>query len=150
MKDNEFAKSIQEVLDMRDNQPERFNARLNLQLIDCSREQGYIDFGFKVEEWCLNPYGGIHGGAICSLLDTGMGTGAVAISQKFVSTADMSVSFLKAMTGENYIIRAEYTHIGRRMIRVTGKAIDAATGEICATSMGSFVITESRARGLQD
>jgi len=150
MKDNEFANSIQEILDMRDNQPERFNAILNLQLIDCSREEGYIDFGFKVEEWCLNPYGGIHGGAICSLLDTGMGVGAVAISQKFVSTADLSVSFLKAMTSDYYIIRVEYNHIGRRMIRVTGKVLSDAGSDICATAMGSFVITESRAKGLQD
>ena len=79
----------------------------------------------------------------------GLGMGAVAITQKMVSTTDISVSFLKPMNGKRYIIRAEYTQIGRRMARSVGKAIDAETGVVCATSMASFVLTESRAKGLQ-
>ena len=51
---------------------------------------------FDVKEWCLNPYNGVHGGAICTLFDTGLGMGAVAITQKMVSTTDISVSFFKA------------------------------------------------------
>ena len=149
VKDKELAKEIEEILEDNRQMPERVNARLNLQLADCSREEGFTEFAFDVEEWCLNPYNGVHGGIICTLFDTGLGIGAVAITQKMVSTTDISVSYLRPMNGRRYIIRAEYTQVGRRMVRSTGKAIDAETGVVCATSMASFVLTESRKKGLQ-
>ena len=149
VKDKELAKEIEEILEDNRQQSERLNCRLNLQLVDCSREEGFVEFAFDVKEWCLNPYNGVHGGAICTLFDTGLGMRAVAITQKMVSTTDISVSFLKPMNGKRYIIRAEYTQIGRRMARSVGKAIDAETGVVCATSMASFVLTESRAKGLK-
>ncbi len=68
MKDKELAKEIEEILEDNRQQSERLNCRLNLQLVDCSREEGFVEFAFDVKEWCLNPYNGVHGGAICTLL----------------------------------------------------------------------------------
>lgn len=149
LKDRELAKEIESILEDNRQQTERLNCRLNLQLLECSTEERFVEFAFDVKEWCLNPYDGVHGGAICTLFDTGLGMGAVAITQKMVSTTDISVSFLKPMNGNRYIIRADYTQVGRRMVRCTGKAIDAETGVVCATSMASFVLTEDRKKGLQ-
>lgn len=150
MKDIELAKDIQEIINESNKQPNRINAMLGLKLSDCSRDERYIEYMFDVKDWCLNPYNGVHGGIICSILDTAMGKGVVALTQKFASTADMSVSFLAPMRGSRYLIRCDYTQIGRRMVRVMSRAIDAETGAVCATSMASFVLTEARARGLQD
>lgn len=149
MKDGKFGSEIQCVLDRSASQEGRLNSRLKLRLTDCSRAESFVEYAYDVEEWSLNPYGGIHGGIICSIFDTGMGIGAAAIAQKMVSTADISVSYLKPMNGNMYIFRIEYTNIGRRMIRTVGKAIDPDNGQICATSMASFVITESKAQGVQ-
>lgn len=150
MKDLKFAEEIEEVLAITKAHEHRLNARLNLKIADCGKEdEPFADFVFDVEEWCLNPYGGVHGGAICSLFDTGMGVGAVALSQKMVSTTDISVSYLKPMNGRRYIFHCKYTQIGRRMIRCTGEARDEQTGILCATAMASFVVTENKVRGLQ-
>jgi uncharacterized protein (TIGR00369 family) len=150
MKDIEFGKEIQEIIDESNRQPGRVNALLDLKLSDCSRDEKFIEYFFDVKDWCLNPYNGVHGGIICSVLDTAMGKGVVAITQKFASTADMSVSFLAPMRASRYLIRCDYTQIGRRMVRVISKAIDANTKVVCATCMASFVLTEARAKGLQD
>lgn len=149
MSDENFAKEIEEILAWNKMQPERLNARLNLKLVDCSEAEGFAEFAFDVEEWCLNPYGGVHGGAICSLFDTSMGVGAVALSQKMVSTTDLSVSYLRPMNGKRYLFRCNYTQVGRRMIRCMGEAVDSENGKICATAMASFVLTETKAKGLQ-
>lgn len=149
MNDREFADEIEEIIEQNRLQAERFNSRLNLKLQGCSMERKTITYAFEVKEWCLNPYGGIHGGVICSLFDTGMGIGAAAVSQRMVSTADLSVSYLKPMNGKSYLFSIEYTHIGKRMIRCTGRALDAESRAVCATAMASFVTTESRAKGLQ-
>ncbi len=149
MDNKTFAAEIEDIIVQNQNQTERYNSRLGLKLLCCDVEQKTVDYIFETGEWCLNPYGGIHGGVICSLFDTGMGIGAVAISQKMVSTADISVSYLKPMTGKRYRFSAEYTHIGKRMIRCMGRAVDAETGQLCATAMASFVTTEAKAKGLQ-
>ena len=150
MKDEKFATDVQDVIDARKKQPNRLNAMLDLHLEDCSRAEKYIEYMFNVKEWCLNPYDGVHGGIICSVLDTAMGVGVVAITQEFTSTADMAVSFLAPMRGDRYRIRCDFTQIGHRMVRVISKAIDAETDTLCATGMASFVLTETKEKGLQD
>lgn len=149
MKDSVFAEEIQNIIDGNRQQPERLNARLKLKLEDCSREEKMVTYLYDAEEWGLNPYGGVHGGVICSLFDTGMGIGAVALSGKMVSTADISVSYLKPMNGKHFRFCIEYTNVGKRMIRCMGKAVDAETGVVCASAMASFVTTATKAPGLQ-
>lgn len=127
MKDAEFAKEIQTIIDRNMQQPERLNARLKLRLEDCCKADKKVDYLYDAEEWGLNPYGGVHGGIICSLFDTGMGIGAVALSGKMVSTADISVSYLKPMNGRSFRFSIEYTNVGKRMIRCMGKAADVET-----------------------
>lgn len=140
MNDLEMAKEINDALNRnREKWPERLNSMLGLALADCSREERYADFEFRSQDWMKNPYDGVHGGIISSVFDTCMGFGAVVLSHSYVSTTDLAVSFLKAMTGEHYRIHVEYTQIGRRMIRGISKAVDAKTGVICATAMASFM-----------
>lgn len=149
MSEEEFRQNIYNKLDFNNLQSERMNARLGFQLKDCSFKDMWIELEFNVQEWAKNPYGGVHGGVICTLFDTGMGTGAVAISGKFVTTTDISVSYLKPMNADKYIIHVDYTHAGKSMIRCTAKALDAYTGVLCATGMASFMILEGKPAGLQ-
>ena len=149
MKDTEFAKELESVLRSSDLQPERFNARLGLELLDCSREEGWAEYLFEVSEWCKNPSGGVHGGVICSLFDTATGMGAVALTEMNVTTTDLSVSFLKPFTGDAFIFHIDYTNVGRRMVRGVGKAFDRVSGRLCATSMGSFMVIGERNMALQ-
>ena len=149
VKDIEFAMEMEEVIDRSSLQPERLNAKLDLKMKDCSKDDKFAEFIFEVKEWCRNPYGGVHGGIISAVFDTTMGMGAVGMTKQFVTTTDISVSFLRAMNADRYIFRIDYTQVGKRLVRCIGKAIDAETGEIAATAMASFMTMDSKPKGIQ-
>ncbi|MGF6376524.1 uncharacterized protein (TIGR00369 family) [Clostridiales Family XIII bacterium PM5-7] len=140
--------AIEHILE-RSNEQERFNKLLALTLTDCSREALWAEYTFTVKEWSKNPSGGVHGGVISSLFDTAMGITAVGLSGMNVTTTDLSVSFVRPMNGETYTYRAECSHLGKRMLRMTGKAFNAETGELCATAMASFMIIGSMEKPLR-
>lgn len=140
MKDLELAKEITDALERNAKRwPQRVNHMLGLSLTDCSREERYVECEFTSQDWMKNPYDGVHGGIISSVADTCMGLGAVAFSQHYITTTDLSVSFLKAMMGDSYLVRVEYTQVGKRMIRCMAKITDKKTGALCVTAMGSFM-----------
>ncbi|MGI6721587.1 MAG: PaaI family thioesterase [Anaerovoracaceae bacterium] len=150
MNDVEFKESIIEVLDQQQEQPERLNAHLELELIDCRYKGGpEINYRYRPKEAHLNPYGGVHGGIICSFFDTTIGLGAVALSQKFVTTTDIAVSYLRPLVSESFRINVEYTQIGNKMIRGTGKVFDEKSGVLCATCLASYMLIHTREKGLQ-
>jgi acyl-coenzyme A thioesterase PaaI-like protein len=78
-----------------------------------------------------------------------MGMGATVMGGYMVTTTDLSVSYLKPMNGKRYIFQGEYTHVGRRMVRCISRAIDAETGVLCATAQISYMLTETKSRGIQ-
>lgn len=141
-------KEIEEVIESFQGQ-ERVNKFLKLELLDCSRDELWAEYTFDVEEWCKNPSGGVHGGIICTLFDTATGITAVGISGMNATTTDISVSFVRPMNGNRYIFRAECSHPGKRLLRLTGKAFDAETGQLCATAMASFMVIGSREKPLR-
>ena len=147
MKDVKFAEEITELYAFAQKDPERLNARLDLKLHDCSRDEMWVEFAFESREWCLNPYGGIHGGAICSMIDTAMGFSCASYSGKYVSTTDLSVSYLKPMMGKHYIIHVDLTQAGSRMVRCLANVRDADSGVLCSTGMGSFITAGDRPKG---
>ena len=144
-----FSHELEEIVKTSDLQPERFNHRLGLSVLDCSKQEKWVDFLFESGEWCKNPSGGVHGGVICSLFDTSIGMGAVALTQMNVTTTDLSVSFLKPFNGSQYVFHVEYTNVGRRMVRGIGKAYDRESGKLCASAMGSFMVIGSKEKALQ-
>lgn len=142
--------SIQSFIERSQENKERMNGMLDLKLGKVDIENDTIEFLFEAKEWCKNPYGGVHGGVICSIFDTAMGTGALAIVNKFVTTTDLNVNYLRPMSGERYRLEVEYTLVGKKLIRTQGKAYDAETGKLCATAMAGFMIIEGQTAGLRD
>lgn len=55
MKDAEFAKEIQTIIDRNMQQPERLNARLKLRLEDCCKADKKVDYLYDAEEWGRIP-----------------------------------------------------------------------------------------------
>jgi len=149
VRDIDFAAEMEKIIDNSTLQPERLNAKLDLKLKDCSKEEKFAEFIFDVKEWCLNPYGGVHGGVISAAFDTAMGMGAVGMTKSFVTTTDLSVSFLRAMNGPKYLFRVDFTQVGKRLVRCAGKAIDTQTGEVAAMAMASFMVIDSKPKGIQ-
>ena len=148
MKDLELQKTIEELFAYSSQYPERIISQIGISLADCSRAEQFVDFVFENDrELWLNQYGGVCGGIISTVFDICMGFGATAMCMGFVSTSDLSVSYLKPMMGARYRVHIEYTQVGSRMIRCIGKAIDTGQDLLCATAQGSFVITQGKAPG---
>lgn len=121
--------------------PDRLNSRMDLRLVSCDWDNHTMEFSFIPNELSLNPYGQVHGGMACSVIDYAGGAGTFALTGALVSTIDLSVTYLKPMAAEKYIVKIEYTHIGSRVVNCTGRMIDGETGEICVTSMVSYMLT---------
>ena len=100
----------------------------------------WAEFLYETKEGHLNPYDGVHGGIAASLVDTCAGIGAVALCNKYVTTTDLSVSYLRALNGDRFRIRVEYTHVGGRMISATAWIINEGSGELCVTGMVSYMV----------
>ena len=139
MEKERFYDNIQRRIEMQAEQPERFNNRLDLKLVDVGTDPMSAKFRFDVGEWCLNPFGDVHGGVVASILDTSMGMGAASLCETSVNTTDMTISYLSAMNCDRFYICCEYTKVGRRMIRCISRAVDERN-KIYATAMGSFMV----------
>ena len=130
--------------------PDRINAMLGLEVLDCSAEDApSVRFLYCRREEFTNPYGGVHGGIVCALADTCAGFGLVALTDKLVTTTDMSVSFLRALSGERFEVRVDYTHLGQKLCRGNVRITDANTGELCATAMTTYMILGERPPGMR-
>ena len=137
----EFEEALHMVMKRSTKEPERMNASLKLHLLSCSVEgAGSVEFRYETQTLHLNPYGGLHGGIVCALIDTCMGGAIAARTGHRVITTDLSVSYLRALKGDSFRIRIEFTHLGGRMSSVIGKIFHGETGELCATGMGTFML----------
>lgn len=153
MTDETFEQQLKLVMERSTKEPERMNASLKLSLLESSADGkeglGEAVFGYTVNPAHLNPYGGIHGGIVAALLDTCMGTAIAARTDHFVITTDLSISYVKALTGSRYTIHVAFTHLGRRLASVTGKIVNVDTNDICATGMGTFMLLDTGNAGIQ-
>ena len=138
MKDTEFAKEMELIAGSSALQPERFNHMLGLRLLDCSREEKWVEFLFAPDEWCRNPSGGVHGGVISSLFDTATGMGAVGLTGMNVTTTDLTISFLKPFNGAAYVFHIDFTNIGKRMVRGGGQGLRAGKRKALRHFHGKF------------
>ena len=87
-----------------------------------------------------NERGEVHGGAISAMFDTAMGITVLAYCDSVeISTADLSVSFIRPFLGESFIFRSEVIHLGRSLVRVRAIAYDEASGKTLASATTNFV-----------
>ena len=83
--------------------------------------------------------GVIHGGILCTILDEVMGW-AVIGRDTWGVTARMTVDFKRPVTaGQAIRAEGEVTDAHRRLYRTEGRILDGASGEVLATSTGTYV-----------
>ena len=74
------------------------------------------------------------------MFDTAMGITVMAFSgAEAVSTADLSVSFIRPFLGQSCVIESQVLHAGRTLMRVRAEAFDQETGKCLASASGNFV-----------
>lgn len=126
------------------------NDMIDPQFVDCDPERMSCRVRYKKFKWEDNGRGEVHGGVISAMMDTTMGINAIALTADSVSTADMTISFLRPFTGKSFIVESEAVQVGSRVIRLMAKAYDEETGKCLAMSTGSFMIVDyEHAQGKQ-
>lgn len=126
--------------EIEENAGQSMNALLAPELCDLDEENLISEMRFRKYEWESNERGEVHGGAISAMFDTAMGITVLAYCDSVeISTADLSVSFIRPFLGESFIFRSEIIHLGRSLVRVRAIAYDEASGKTLASATTNFV-----------
>lgn len=144
MTKEDFQTNINRILERDNSEKYPFDHNLGLKLVDC--EFGKFPkafFSYKGKDHHRNPYGGIHGGIVSSLADTATGTCTIALTNKYTTTVDLSVNYLRPLFGDEFVIEVEFTHIGKRIVSSYVKMIDSDREELCATAILNFMLLEN-------
>lgn len=110
-------------------------------------DEGAIAFGCSPDTSTYNPLGMVHGGAVCTLLDTVTGCALHTTLPQGVgyTSVEIKVNYLKAVTVASGPLLAVGTVVkaGSRIGFAEGKVTDSS-GSLVATASSTLLIFESR------
>jgi uncharacterized protein (TIGR00369 family) len=113
-----------------------------------SVEPGEVVFTLEPEESHFNPIGVVHGGVLCTLLDTVAGCAVHSTLEAgwAYTSIDLNVSYLRAVDLRTGPLRftGRVVKRGRRVAFATAEARDAAGG-LVATASSSLLVIEPAA-----
>ena len=136
----DYEKKVQEIIGtVRYNGGGMLSNMLEPEYVDCDPEKMITRIRYKRFKWEENGRKEVHGGVISAMMDTSMGVTAMAFLGHDVSTADMSVSFIRPFKGRTFIIESEVIHLGRRIVRLSARAFDEETGKLLASGTSNFM-----------
>ena len=94
-----------------------------------------------------NPIGTVHGGYAATLLDSACGCAVHALlsATQGYTTLELKVSYLRALTVDSGVVRAEGTVLsfGKRVAFAEAKLLDAA-GRLCASATSTLLVFEKK------
>lgn len=106
-------------------------------------DEGTVAFGLTPHESHYNPIGVVHGGIVCTMLDTVLGCAVHSTLEPGwgYTSIDLNVSYLRPITLETGRIVATGTIVkgGRRVSYASGEVRDAA-GTLLATATSSLLM----------
>lgn len=107
----------------------------------CSFEEKWLEAGFIVQGWELNPKETMHGGLIVTAVDMVCGLLVRFFKRSMgAATVHLSVEFLRPLIcGEEFLVRAQINKYGTRIIFLTAEVLKKDSGEPAATASGTFV-----------
>ena len=106
-------------------------------------EEGRVEFTCAVDESVYNPIGVVHGGLVCTMLDTVAGCAVHSTLPQGVgyTSIELKVTYLRAVTRDSGRLTAVGTVVkpGRRVAFAEGQVLDAA-GRVVATASSSLLV----------
>ena len=106
-------------------------------------EEGRVEFSCVVDESVYNPIGVVHGGLVCTLLDTVVGCAVHSTLPKGLgyTSIELKVNYLRSVSAASGPLRAigRVVKPGRRVAFAEGEVLDAA-GRTVATASGSLLV----------
>ncbi|MBQ9016275.1 MAG: PaaI family thioesterase [Firmicutes bacterium] len=131
---------VQEIVsNVRHNGGGMLSNMLEPEYLSCDPVKKQTRIRYKRFKWEENGRGEVHGGVISAMMDTAMGVTAMAFLDHDVSTADMSISFVRPFAGRAFVIESEVIHLGQRIVRLTARAFDEETGKLLASGTTNFM-----------
>jgi len=131
---------------MRDGEipPPPIAAHFGFDIVDV--EEGRVGFACTPDESGYNPIGTIHGGVLCTLLDTvcGCAIQSVLPPGKGYTSIEIKVSYLKAVRGNSGPLTAEgrVVKAGSR-VGFTEAEVRDATGTVVATATSTLLVFDA-------
>jgi uncharacterized protein (TIGR00369 family) len=118
-------------------------ALMNMHLV--AVDEGTATFALTPDESQYNPIGGVHGGTMCTLLDSVVGCAVHTTLPAGVgyTSVEIKVSFMKAVTKASGTLTAvgRVTKPGRRIAFAEGEVRDAL-GALVATATSTLLVFE--------
>ena len=104
---------------------------------------GTVTFRCLPDESHYNPIGTVHGGLVCTLLDSALGcaTHTTLPAGSGYTSIEIKVNYLRPVTAASgaLICRGRVTKPGRRVAFAEGEVVDSQ-GKVVATASGSLLI----------
>ena len=111
---------------------------LGIELEDVS--MGTATLGLQVRKNLTQNHGVVHGGAVASLIDTAMAFAIIPClaPRERVTTVDLTISYLRPVTGGRMKASAKVIRLGRRVIVVSAEVFDSRQ-TITATALSTYI-----------
>lgn len=104
---------------------------------------GTVTFRCRPDESHYNPIGMVHGGVVCTLLDSALGcaTHTTLPAGTGYTSIEIKVNYLRPVTADNgpLICTGRVTKPGRRVTFAEGEVLDNQ-GKVVATASGSLLV----------
>jgi uncharacterized protein (TIGR00369 family) len=119
---------------------ERYNGKMII------AKRGEVKVGFKVTENMVNPYGILHGGISCTLMDDVIGLTAATLGTDFFPISlNLQVSYLKKVKiGEQITVSATIIREGRNILNAITKISDKSEKLVAFGKSDLFLTNISR------
>lgn len=118
-------------------------SHIAMELVDVG--PGTCTFQCRPDESHYNPIGAVHGGLVCTLLDSALGcaTHTLLPAGTGYTSIEIKVNYLRPVTADNgpLICTGRVTKPGRRVTFAEGEVLDNQ-GKVVATASGSLLIFE--------
>lgn len=119
-------------------------ALLKPRFVSCNFAEKTACFAFDVQEWELNPEGGLHGGIIVTGFDVSFGLLCHYFAkQHMVSTVNLTTTFLKPIRPDDTVqYHVKITSLGRTLVSMTAEARLVRENILAATATATFMILD--------
>lgn len=121
--------------------PLQINTMMEPSFERCSFRDQELSYRYKVQPWCLNPTGTLHGGIMATACDITMGILARFLNGGIrAATVDLSVHYMRPVSvDEEFIITARMKKNGRRLKFMECEARSAKDDALLADATGIFM-----------
>jgi len=103
-------------------------------------DNGYSHCVLEVDKKLLNPAGIVHGGALYTLVDSGMGAALFSLADEgeLFLTVETSVFYFKAVSSGTLTCESRVVHKGKRIAVIEAKIMNGE--QMVAKAIGTFSI----------